>query len=263
MSPIAPQLQQAARANLALHFSYAQRRTAGMRAVAAPDLVQVDCGIPCDTFNAVCNAQLDEADAATRIAAVIGDYAARGLPFSWWVCPGDGPARLGEWLAAAGLVAVETELAMALPLSELVVPGASCELVIERVRSAAQLQDFAVVNAANWSPPDAQVVEFYRRAAPALLAADSPLRFYVGYLDGEPVATAEATVGEVVGLYNICTLAAQRGRGFGSALTLQPLLDARAEGMAAAILQASADGVGLYRRLGFRDYGLITEYKPA
>ena len=180
------------------------------------------------------------------------------------MCPNDGPARLGELLVASGLVAAETELAMALPLSELAVPATSSELAIERVRTEAQLRDFANINAANWSPPDAQLVEFYRRAAPALLAPDSPLRFYVGYRDGEPVATAEATIGDgVVGLYNICTLEAQRGRGFGSALTLQPLLDARTEGMAAAILQASADGVGLYRRLGFRDYGLITEYKPA
>ena len=263
MSPIAPWLQHAARANLARHFSYAPSRTAGMRAIAAPDLVQVDCGMPCDTFNAVCNAQLDEADAAARIAVVIDDYAARGLPFSWWVCPGDGPERLDAWLTAAGLAAAETELAMTLPLSELVVFAISPGLSIERVRTEAQLRDFAVVNAANWSPPDAQVVEFYRRAAPALLAPVSPLRLSVGCLDGEPVATAEATVDEVVGLYNICTLEAQRGRGFGSALTLQPLLDARAVGVTAAILQASADGVGLYRRLGFRDYGLITEYKPA
>lgn len=70
----------------------------------------------------------------------------------------------------------------------------------------------AQINAANCSPPDSLVPEFYRRAAPVLLDDDLPLRFYVGYVDGESEATAEATVGAgVVGLCNISTLTSWRG----------------------------------------------------
>lgn len=263
MSTHSESIQRAANANLALHFSWAQRRTEGMTVADAQGLVSVDCGLPCDTFNAVCAARLDAATGPARIEAIIAGYAGRGHPFSWWTGPGDEPAQLGEWLIAAGLVAAETELAMALSLSELNEQAMPPRLEIRRVCSAAELERFAGINAANWSPPDAMVPEFYRRAAPALLAADSPLRFYVGYVDGEAVATAEATIGGgVVGLYNICTLAEWRGRGIGTALTRQPLLDARGKGLSTAILQAAADGVGIYRGLGFRDFGLITEYKP-
>ena len=63
-------------------------------------------------------------------------------------------------------------------------------------------------------------------------------------------------------MYNISTLAAYRGAGFGTALTLQPLLDARERGYRTAILQAVPQGVRLYERLGFRAFGEITEYKP-
>jgi ribosomal protein S18 acetylase RimI-like enzyme len=77
------------------------------------------------------------------------------------------------------------------------------------------------------------------------------------------VATAEATLaGGAVGLYNIATLAARRRRGFGRALTLAPLLDARAEGYGLGVLQASSDGAGVYRRAGFRETGVYTEYQP-
>ncbi len=77
------------------------------------------------------------------------------------------------------------------------------------------------------------------------------------------MATAELAVSEgVVGLYNISTLAAYRRRGFGTALARQPLLDARERGFRTAVLQAAPDAMGVDRRLGFRSFGDITEYKP-
>ena len=45
-------------------------------------------------------------------------------------------------------------------------------------------------------------------------------------------------------------------------MTLRPLVDARAEGLDLAVLQASAAGAGVYRRIGFQEFGGITEYKP-
>jgi ribosomal protein S18 acetylase RimI-like enzyme len=105
------------------------------------------------------------------------------------------------------------------------------------------------------------VLRFYELAAPVLLRDDAALWLYVGYLDDIPVATADLAIGGgVVGLYSICTLEAYRRRGFGSALTLQPLLDARAQGYRTAILQSAADS--LYARAGFEPFGEITEYKP-
>ena len=68
--------------------------------------------------------------------------------------------------------------------------------------------------------------------------------------------------GGVVGLYSIGTLAAYRRRGFGGALTLRPLLDARAEGHRIGSLQAAPGAVGIYARVGFAPFGEDTEYKP-
>lgn len=255
-------LAAAADENLAAHFTWVQARTPGMRALVGEDLVLTECGMPCDTFNAVCRARLAPAAAPSRIRGAIAWFG--GRPFSWWVGPGDEPGDLGAMLSAEGLTAAESEVAMAADLSRLrPVDTAPGGLAIRRVRTPEELARYARINAANWDPPDRLLVRFYELATPVLLAPESPLRMYVGYAGGEAVATCELTVGGgVAGLYGISTLAAHRRRGYGSAMTAHPLLEARAEGMARAVLQASADGLGVYERIGFQKFGRITEYKP-
>ena len=251
-------------ASFVVHATWVVERTAGMTGKRSDSLVIADSGLSCDTFNLVCRARLDSTSAAAAASAALAYFDERGRPFSWWVGPADHPRELGAVLLSVGLEPAEGELAMAMPLGELpgtvaAVPG----LEVRRVTAPEQLETFATLSAANWTPPDANVLAFYRLGAPSLLASDSPQWLYIGYLQGEPVATAEATVSYgTVGLYNISTRAAYRGRGVGSAMTWRPLHDARACGCDLAVLQAAPDGIGIYRRLGFRPFGDITEYKP-
>jgi ribosomal protein S18 acetylase RimI-like enzyme len=252
-------------ANFVVHATWALERTAGMMSRARDDLVIADSGLPCDTFNFICRARLDGATVRPAAVEAVSYFAGVQRPFSWWVGPADRPKDLGAVLEHLGLERAETELAMALALDALPdavppVPG----LAVRRVRTAAELELLARIAAANWTPPDSQVLTFYRQTAAVLLREAAPQWFYVGYLHGEPVATAEATVhAGTAGLYNIATRAGFRGRGIGSMLTWQPLRDARAAGCDLAVLQAAAEGVGLYRRLGFVGFGEITEYKPS
>jgi ribosomal protein S18 acetylase RimI-like enzyme len=257
-------LSTAASENLAVHFTWVQQQTAGMCVIASDDLVLTDCGLPCDTFNAVCRARLTASSAPERIPSAIDYFAEAQRPFSWWVCPGDQPDELAATLQASGLEYAESELAMAADLDRLTQCDLSPDgLQIHRVQTTEELADFATIVAANWSPPDAEVLRFYELAAPVLLQPKSALWLYVGYLEGIPVASSELTVGGgVVGLYNICTLTDYRRRGFGAALSLQPLLDAREQGCHTAILQASDEGSRVYKRLGFEVFGQISEYKP-
>ena len=45
-------------------------------------------------------------------------------------------------------------------------------------------------------------------------------------------------------------------------MTWRPLRDARERGCDLGVLQAAPEGVSIYRRLGFRPFGEITEFKP-
>jgi GNAT superfamily N-acetyltransferase len=250
--------------NLVLHMTWVQARVSGMHASIGEFLTLADAGLGTDTFNTVCRARLQSNDSA-RIRDAIAYFENRGQPFSWWVGPGDTPEHLSGMLEQAGLLAAESEMAMAARLDRLAaIPAAPAGLSIERVRTPAQLRDFATINAENWSPPDPAVGAFYEKASAELLAEGSPLWLYVGYLASMPAATAEVAVsGRAAGLYNVSTRADYRRRGIGMAMTLQPLFEARAAGVELGILQAASEGMGVYRRAGFHPFGEYREFKPA
>lgn len=248
--------------NLVVHATYAAQQLPGARVVVAKDLVLVDSGLPSDTFNLICRSRLNTRTAEARIGEALEFFARSSHPFSWWLTPGHSPRHLPKLLEQAGLERAESEWAMALPLSDLRPRIVPVGLEIRRVESAGDLAKYAELTAANWSPPDEQVIRFYASAEAPLLDPDSPRCLYLGLMDGEPVATSELTVGGgVVGLYNISTRPEYRDRGIGSAMTGVPLVEAREAGHTMAILQAAPAGIRIYERLGFRHFGGITEYK--
>lgn len=95
--------------------------------------------------------------------------------------------------------------------------------------------------------PDLQPLDAGDLLAPALL---SPVtRVWVGYVDGEPAATAVAHLGAAATLVEyVATLPVARGRGAGAAVTWAATL---ADPARPAVLLASDDGRPVYERMGY------------
>ena len=128
-----------------------------------------------------------------------------------------------------------------------------------RVDSAQTLDDFRALGSTCFHVPISSVLRSVRRRhkrrSPAFIC-------WVGYHDGQPVATA-ATVSAhgVTGLYNVATIPEYRHRGCGEAITRHAIDSAvREADSTRVVLQSTSEGMRLYRRLGFEPVTRVLVY---
>lgn len=212
--------------------------------------------VPLQLANGVIRAQLPTASADSRIAAIVGDLRANDEPFAWLIGPSAQPDDLTALLEARGLTLDDESPGMAIDLraAPLAAPLPGGAAVAEVLDDDTLSRWIDVLCAASPLPG---VVRDLLHALHAEhgFSPNPTLRFYLGTLDGAPVATSLLFVSSgVAGIYCVATLPRARGRGLGAALTVTPLRAARDAGLAIGILQSSQMGYAIYRRLGFVEY---------
>ncbi|WP_426577975.1 GNAT family N-acetyltransferase [Xenorhabdus stockiae] len=93
----------------------------------------------------------------------------------------------------------------------------------------------------------------YMKCHQAALIAGKCLQHYALYVDEQPVcALTLSRLDNIVRLDDISTVREKMGRGYASALINYVLSEARKKDATACYLEASREGNGVYRRIGFK-----------
>lgn len=213
-------------------------------------------------FNRVVATNTNEANLPTKILNVKNYYKARGLPFMWMTWEGlDEPVTLNHHLEQHGFKVMGTSYGMGLNLNQL----EECEYTIEgfkikEVQTEEDFSQFIKIIMTGFRLTEEMGNAFKKMIT--LQKNDRTLGSnYVGYLNGEPVASSSVFyLSGVAGIYNVVTLEQARGKGIGQAMTHFPTFQAKLKGYESAILHSSELGHNVYKKLGFKDYFNIGIY---
>jgi ribosomal protein S18 acetylase RimI-like enzyme len=238
-------------ANLAEHYAYLGHAP-GAELADEGDLLWVITGVMSATQNGVVRARLGHLTPAAlgaRIDQVLRRFRDRRVYMSWWVGPATEPPEIGAHLEAHGMPAGRVP-GMAADLVTLNEPPAAPGLAVVPVTDEAALWRWVGVHGHDFSEADRRAhIELYAGLG---LSHRLPWRHDVGRRDGKPVGASSLFLGGgAAGIYNVATVPEARRQGIGTAMTLAPLRQARAEGYRVGVLQSSAAGASVYRRLGF------------
>jgi ribosomal protein S18 acetylase RimI-like enzyme len=233
-----------------------------------PGLRYSGVGSPIAGFNRLMATRMHPATVDEDLDAAIADMD-RFPVISAWIPPGVEPADLAKRFVKRGFVADADESlpAMSAPLAGLpafdVPPGVTWSTVDDDASFDAMID----VMSRGFGMPD-DLRPFLEHALRPQAGPVPELATFVVHLDGVPASTSlAAVVGEAVVIYNVATLPESRGRGLGALATRLAMRHGIEHGAEVAVLEASAMGYPIYRRLGFEEVGryqvLVRRHKDA
>ena len=239
-----------------------------------------------DLYNFVVRANMSE-HIELKARNILQVFAARRTPFSWWIGPCDHPEDLAPRLLPLGLHQKAICYGMYVDLFSGISSNDFLEdntittnndfknnnnnnndnnnqaseyiLDIREVRSHDHLSDFDRVHVDAGLATGA-FQSLYVQCPVRLLANDSPLQGYVGYLQDIPVVTGLLVLhAGVAGMYHIATVASEMHKGHGECMIRHLFTQARSKGYRYGCILVEPKGQGIYRALGFQPVCTFTQ----
>lgn len=176
------------------------------------------------------------------------------------IFPGRPTDPVHECLTGSGYAVAETMPAMAVDLEELRYPETPEGYEFLIIDPLSQRDVWNEALAAGYEIPRV-VADLFLPETDLSKSFDGALRYFAVSDGTRLVGTSTLFLeGGLAGIYCVSTHPEHRGKGIGAYATAEPLRWARERGYRIGVLQSSAMGEPVYRRLGFEDYGTLPLY---
>lgn len=235
--------------NMREKLKYVASKLHTMRTENIKGVSVVDTALSSDTFNTAFGGQIEDHIAQK----VFLYYKKTNQPMAWWIGPNSASEYTEKCLENAGFVLNELDIAMVCHLAQVMDEQSPGKLTIRQCITPKDYDDFGDVLASIFDPPDEQVKVFYHKMAALSSKETKDMILFVGYEENHPVATSCLFITDVAGIYDIATRPEKRNLGYGSAMFHHALMEAKKKGLRKSILQASPDGLNIYKRFGFKE----------
>jgi ribosomal protein S18 acetylase RimI-like enzyme len=215
-----------------------------------------------DTFNIISAKNLQETIQVDQAQSIISSFNAQKLPLAWWVGPNSSNYKVDEVLLSLGLEHVETEVGMAALASSIDSHTNSMpdNFKVKEARSLQDFIDYGNVMASVFEPFDEEAIIFYGTIG-GCYKKDPDVDMFVGYINNNPAAICFCIKADGIGgVYDIVTHPDFQKRGIGTLMTKIAIEHLKRKKCHVIGMQASNDGIGIYKKMGFISFGKFKVY---
>ncbi|MGG0446335.1 GNAT family N-acetyltransferase [Bacillus mycoides] len=251
--------------NFTYKTSYIARQVNEMDVKETKDYITVDCGLPADTFNIITLLNSNVTEGIEKLYKEVEYYNQKKFPMSVWFWDAKQEQTIKSELIKLGLKEAEKNIAMVAELKT-IHPRINMPVgfTIQKASSSGQIKKFGetLANLFGTSEEGKNVQAYYNQISSLNLWNSDNMKLYLGLYKGEVVSVGSLVcTKDSVGIYDIATKEEMRGKGFGSTMFNFLLQEAKQLKNTYCVLQASPDGINIYKKSGFQVVGQMTVFE--
>ena len=212
-------------------------------------------------FSRIFMANFNESDLATSIEQIVSRIRKLNISASWYITPQSRPVNLQNLLKDYGFTHKDDWSAMAIDLKttpeSFDIPEG---MEIKEVLNLDELKTWTDILVKSFE--FSEIIQSYKKYFINAGLESPNSHYYLGFLNGEPVATGVLFDGEgAAGLFYIGTVPKARRKSIAKTMVNYLLNEAKSKGYQISILQASEMGYPVYKKIGFKKYYTTKIYR--
>ena len=212
-------------------------------------------------FSRIFMANFNESNLSKDIEQIVSRIKKLNISASWYITPQSRPVNLQNILKDYGFTYKDNWSAMAIDLENVPESFDFPEgMEIKEVLNLEELKIWTDILVKSFEFPE--IIQSYKKYFINAGLESPNSHYYLGFLNGNPVATGVLFEGEgAAGLFYIGTLPEVRRRGIALAMVNYLLNHAKTKGYHISVLQASEMGYPVYKKIGFKKYYTTKIYR--